>query len=117
MRYPSVKNLATLTDDVDTAKRVRRILDGTESPETVEQTAEWVRQCYYRPSKGELKMHACNVLLGGYGVEACWKHSDTYWPTLTYINMGDTYTPTLVRTARSYRVTDWGSIVERGGYR
>ena len=59
-----------------------------------------------------------NRILNGYGVEAI---RDNQWAPyymdigLLYVNMGDTYTGTVIFDTRSKRfiVSDWGTIVER----
>lgn len=71
----------------------------------------------------ELRMELINTLVNGCGVEALlgdWMNG--YWGDVvgTYVNMGDTYSLTVVqkRTGSSrwdvsYQVTTWGDFVER----
>ena len=99
--------------------RLWRILTGREEPETVEQTAEWVRQCFHRPSDAELQMHAADVLLGGFGVEAIrpeGAYVDSYHFDVVaeYVNFGDTYDMTLVYDTDEgeFYVTSWGGWLE-----
>lgn len=117
MNAPTVKTLVDrLGVDRDTAARVRGLLTGDTDPETIPETAAWVRACYHRPHWTDIALHAVDVVLGTFGVEG--------WSTgygrggVSYCNTGETYTPTVVlihnsRTgARSWAVCSWGSIVE-----
>ena len=95
-------------------EKTRKILDivrGETDPESYESVASWVRQCYNRPWDSELKMSAINEILGGFGVEGVFSDSDME-PEFSYVNMGDTYDPTIVRYQGSFRVTSWGEMVE-----
>lgn len=127
MRYPSVKALTQITDDLATAKQLRQVLTATkrESITAVSKdAADYERSCYHRPPIHLLKLYAANELMHGYGVEGiALDPEDTFVncqnPRVScdYINQGDSYAATLVRmncSGRiSYRVTDWGSIAER----
>jgi hypothetical protein len=109
---PSATTLTFITDTRGAALALRRLLDGRADPLTVsEAAARWDRQCYHRPGRVALTMEAANELLGGYGVEAV--ESADGGVLFTYVNMGDTYTLTLVRHAGRYLVASWGDLVER----
>lgn len=71
--------------------------------------AKRVAECYHPPSTQDIRMECLNALGGFCGVEAF----DTKAGECMYLNSGDTYTPTLVRFRRSYRVCCWGDIAER----
>jgi len=63
-------------------------------------------------------LDSINNILGGYGVEAI---RDNKWSSyycdigLLYVNLGDTYTPTVIYDTRSDKwiIASWGDIVER----
>lgn len=79
----------------------------------------WIKQCVHRPSDIELELNAINELLEGYGVEAIQfenYHVDNYWYGTVglFINMGDTYNPTIVYDVenKEYLLTSWGDFYE-----
>ena len=74
------------------------------------------RSCYHEPALQDLKLRALDVLLDGCGVEHIPAGRNAKSPAITYVNMGDTYTPTIVWVRGRYRVCCWGDIVERGNY-
>jgi hypothetical protein len=77
-------------------------------------TREWIDSCYHRPSKGEVNLFAINELIGGHGVEAIFKDGEV-WPALEFINMGDTYVPTLCRVNGNYFIADLEVATKRAG--
>jgi hypothetical protein len=127
MRYPSVKALSQITDDLATAKQLRQVLTATKREQVTtvsKDAADYERSCYSRPPIHLLKLYAANELMRGYGVEGialdpedAFINCQTPRVSCDYINQGETYATTLVRMDRdgriSYRVTDWGSIAER----
>lgn len=109
-RVPSLATLRRVYDD-ETARRLRRILDGREDPCTVDQTDAWRRSCYHPPSRRELIRHACDVIAGGYGLEAIRDRDGDC--VAEYVNTGDTYAATLMfPRGRSPYVSDVGTFVE-----
>jgi len=111
---PSVKTIAMYWPDK--AKEIRGIIDGSIDPMTYSKVDQWVRQCYNRPSTHELQLEAINQVLEGYGTEAL--DENTSWfpqPHYSYVNMGDTYTPTVVYDHEKDRflITDWGTLAEK----
>lgn len=62
-------------------------------------------------------MSIADDLLGGYGVEYIPSRQDTYREALglEYVNMGDTYTPTVVydHAFGLFRLCRWGDVVEK----
>lgn len=92
------------------------LFTGERSPDTFPSVAAWTGQCYHTPTYHERFACAINEALGGYGVEAIFRDGAS-WPDVEYINLGDTYTPTLVYLAstRKWRVACWGDIVEQLG--
>jgi hypothetical protein len=119
MAYPSVKVIAEgLNIDRATARTVRGLLDGSINPFTVSLAAKDRARTAYNPHKDYvLKLEAINELIGGHGVEYIPAGSNAKSPAIDYINLGDTYTPTILRLGpKRYRVQCWGDIVERGHY-
>ena len=111
---PSIKTIAQIWPDK--AKEIRGIMDGSIDPESFENVERWVRQCYNRPSTVELQLEAINGVLEGHGVEALDESSDWFpQPHYSYVNMGDTYTTTVVYDHERGRwlITDWGTIAEK----
>jgi hypothetical protein len=61
-------------------------------------------------------MTAISEIIGGFGVEHIPAGRNSKSPSITYVNMGDTYRTTLLWVNGKFRIGDWGSIVERGNY-
>ena len=69
------------------------------------------------PGRVDQAMDAINTILSGYGVESI---KDNRWTSyycdigLLYVNMGDTYTPTVIYDTRkgAWMVCSWGDIIE-----
>jgi len=97
---------------------LRGRVDPTKHTNRFPLTNRWIGSCYHYPRTQEIKLEALNELLGGYGVE-CIRLEDS-WDTFygdcvaSYINLGDTYTPTLLldHQQNRWRLTDWGSWYE-----
>lgn len=102
MRYPSVRTISDrLVTMPDTTKQIRAIM----------KTARGARGI-------NTALDTINGLLHGYGVESIRDNQwDNYYQDigLLYVNMGGTYTSTVVFDTRSGRflVSSWGDIVER----
>jgi len=115
--YPSVKAImACCRVDKATAGKVRgvmtrqiRVTDNADFPKT----NAWLGKCYNMPSGHELRFAAIDELLGGFGVEVV-GDVNNYPPRidLEYVNMGDTYTGTVLYDGR-WEVGSWGDWVER----
>jgi hypothetical protein len=105
MRAPSLKTLRAAFPRVEAAQlaQVRAAILGTP---------------YGTPRAVERTLAACDVALSGHGVESisgrAWRR---FWmdACLVYVNLGDTYTRTIVYdTAKdSFQVCAWGDVVER----
>lgn len=97
----------------EAADKVLAIVRGHASPCEVEETERWVLSCHNEPSHIEQRMHAIDVLIGGFGCEAIFG-DDPYWPDMEYVNMGDTYVPTIVydHVEGRFMVTSWGAWIE-----
>lgn len=98
-------------------KELRAILTSEEAVNAHPAVEELRRQCYHAPTMGQCRMAALNAALDGFGVEYVPHGHNARSPAFHYVNLGDAYTTTIVRfPGGRYRVTDWGSIVERGHY-
>lgn len=83
------------------------------------QTCRWFNSCYNPPRNNELILEALNELLGGCGVEGI-EHEDIYVDryhgnfVASYINTGDTYSPTILldHVKNRWRLTSWGDFYE-----
>ena len=108
-RIPSVKTLRSVFGE--RARDARRILEMTRSElEQHPVGAERVRECYHAPTTLDVRMTVLDSIAETHGVEGVQLRCGEW---LTYLNAGDTYTATLLYWRGSYRVGDWGSIVER----
>jgi len=98
------------------AKDIKGIIKGTLDPLGFESVSTWVNQCYNMPSKLELKLCAINEVLEGFGVEYIEHINDTFTEVygLDYINLGDTYIPTVIynHSRNCWHYRSWGDIVE-----
>lgn len=97
----------------EVADKVLAIARGEMDPCEVPETDAWVRGCYNEPRVSEQKMHAIDVLIGGFGCEAIFGDSHT-WPDMEYVNMGETYATTIVldNISHKFLVTSWGAWIE-----
>lgn len=77
-------------------------------------THAWVAKCYHRPSRHALRMEMINEELEGFGVEAIFAEHDALSPDAEYINMGDTYSTTVLwdDIEGKFLVTTWGDWLE-----
>jgi hypothetical protein len=84
-------------------------------PDPLPKTTKWIKDCYNEPSRLEKILESINEILDGHGVECVRKDGKV---ALEYINIGDTYIPTIVfdHDAWRFRCCSWGDIVERGRY-
>jgi len=105
-----------LNVDLTVAQQVRDIITGALDPETLEGGAARVAECYNRPAKYDIKLHAINKLIEGFGVEYVAHIDDTQHESqgLDYVNLGDSYTCTVIfdHLESKFVVADIGSIIE-----
>jgi len=115
MRLPSIKTLTIVAGD--RAKEVRELLEKKRRTRDYKSVQELEQRCFLPPDYPYRLMTALNEILEGYGIEAI-TESGKLSPTWEYINLGDTYTPTIMRHCQTgrIRVSDWGTIVENGNY-
>ena len=111
-RQPSKKTIAKNFPNGD-ARYVRHLLTDDTTVENDESVKQRINQCYHRPSMDELRAHALNSALDMHGVEYAYGKRPFY-----YLNTGYSYGVTLVKyhDSRSWFVSSWSDIVERGGY-
>lgn len=114
---PSVKTLCAAFPGLDATriKTARAIMTGAAEPYEVSPVCrKWCDSCYSLPTWSERAMEALSEVLDGYGAEALWPEGEYLWPRATYVNMGDTYAPTILYDYASQRfaVTSWGDYVE-----
>ena len=115
MRKPSIKTLERAFPG--RGVYLRHLLDNTRAVNENPAVIEWADSCYHEPPTYEKRLCAINNAIDGYGVEYVPHGSNARSPGFSYINMGDTYTTTIVRIdGGRYCVTDIGSIIERGNY-
>lgn len=114
--YPSVKTIETrLNVSNETAKTIRKLMDGRLVPEEVsEPTKKWVQSCYNEPSEVEKIMSAIDFVLETYGCEVIF--IDGY-PAMEYCNTGDTYAMTVMYDYKvnRFRIMSWGDWWEKFG--
>lgn len=74
-------------------------------------TAQWVRDCYNKPSFSNMKLNAVCELGGWSGVMVL-KKGDVWYEVM---NAGDTYAATLAfdMRKREWMVTTWGDLIEK----
>jgi len=114
----AIKDLNLLQATPEQIETVNYILNGTINPRTFSIVREWIDVCFYEPCSDELKMHAINEVLEGYGIEAVrttkWKNG--FWCNVlcTYVNMGDSYIPTVIHHRKhGYMVASIGDVIEK----
>ena len=120
MRIPTATRLIEAFGE-DTGARLYAVLHGQIDPLSFPTVAAWDRACYHPPGTWDLRLAAADVVLDGSGVEGITIDGDCY-PCAEYVNLGDTYTTTLVHDipAGRIRIGSWGDFVEaleaeRGG--
>jgi hypothetical protein len=76
-----------------------------------------IAECYHPPKTYDVRLHVLNAIAETCGVEyiAHKKDSFTEAKGYDYLNVGDPYIPTIMRSCETgnYRVACWGDIVER----
>jgi len=113
---PSVKTLQAIAGD--RAKELMSILEISKRSELESvlekypSASKWYHACYNPMDMHVAKMAIADEILGTYGIEYC-RGSRSF----AYLNTGDSYAATLIRFFDGqYRVSDWGTIVEKGRY-
>ncbi len=113
MKTPSMKSLVTSFGE-DKATKIHRLVNQLDKTTNYSDVVKWVDQCHHKPGYNERMMCAINQIVEGHGVEVVMKR-DAMQPDMSYVNMGDTYTETLVldHNKGSLKVESWGDWVER----
>jgi hypothetical protein len=124
-----MKNLLSYTNrhicellniECNKAEDIKKVISGYLLPENFKTVKTWINQCYNKPSVNELKLCAINEIMSGYGVEGIEVSSDFFQHfyygncIASYINLGDTYTTTVLfdhRTEKFY-IISWGDFYE-----
>lgn len=114
---PSVKTLLRIPGlSREDAVRLRKVLDGRLAPQDVDPRIEREHVGAPPSFQWEAKMRAADIILGTHGVE--WLgYECSRWSNnpqgFDYCNAGDTYSTTLIHTAKGhFRVACWGDLVE-----
>jgi hypothetical protein len=109
MNLPSIKTLRQVFGDK--AREARAILEMNRAQlEALPAGAARVAECFHAPSTADVRMHCLDALGESSGVESFGPLRDG--SRCTYLNTGDTYTPTLLRACGRYRVACWGDVAE-----
>lgn len=117
MRAPHPKSLMAIPGMTqEKASKVRAAIKADEDTllalaEDYPKTREWLRKCHNQPSPANIRLKLLNEVLETFGVEAIFNGESL---VATYLNQGDSYTPTLILYASgTWRVACWGDIAER----
>jgi len=73
-------------------------------------TRQWIRQCFNRPTTPEIAMAMLNEAIEGHGIEAVFTTDSV--PVFSYVNTGDSYNPTIVKFRSRFILTTVGDMVE-----
>ena len=113
MNIPTVKTLDTVMQGK--GKELRLLLTRKRGTRGYRSVKSLISQCHNPPCYTDRLMTALNEIVEGHGLETIYKDGE---PTFEYINMGDTYSTTIMRNIQTGRVfvACWGDIVERGNY-
>lgn len=116
-RAPSLKRLEEAFPGK--GKELRALLKGKTKTRSYQSVKDLVAGCYNPPDYPHRLMTALNEILEGHGVECLWRrgHSPndcTNLPLAEYVNMGDTYTTTLIRKVETgtILIACWGDFAE-----
>jgi len=94
---------------------IRALLKGEKKTREYKSVQELMARCYHKPDYAYRLGTALNEILDGFGWEALHKEGNPSGdPIAEYVNLGDTYTTTLVRKCDTgtVMITDWGSFAE-----
>lgn len=117
-KYLTVKRMVRdLNIDVDTAKKIRRVMDGTDDPCKVSKRCyNYVKQCYNEPPAYLQILYAIDELYETCGVEYVRHRKDTPYKSygISFCNTGDTYAITIgyEHSKDRFVITSWGDWYE-----
>ena len=113
-----IKDLFTLNASAEQIEKVNAILNGTLYPETFQSVQTYVAVCFNKPDSDSMKLYAINQVLEGCGIESLrttkWKNG--YWCDIlcTYVNMGDSYIPTVIHHRKhGFIIASIGDVIEK----
>jgi hypothetical protein len=118
-RLPSVKTLENAFPGKGKALREALLMNRAQLSEHPAGKSR-IAECCYHPACYDIRMHVLDFIAGCHGVEYVASDKDTFTTAsgFDYLNVGDSYVATIVRSRETgnYRVACIGDIVERGGY-
>ena len=106
---PTIKTLTR--HNIPEPKTVRDLMSGAIDPETFASARQWADQCHHRPGRVELALHAIDEVIGGYGVEGI-PDEDYRKPGISYVNLFNIYTTTIVHDGSRWLVADFATVYE-----
>lgn len=113
LRAPSVKTLEEAFPGK--GKEIRALLKGESRTSFYSSVRELTKMCLNPPRYSERLMCALDEILEGYGTEVIWGINGEPWPVAEYVNMGDTYSTTIMydHERDTVQVTSFGDWVAR----
>jgi len=113
-----ITDLNSLQATPELIQTINSILNGTLDPRTFPMVQQWLDACFSEPCSDELKMLAINIALGGYGIGSIrttkWKNGHWCDILCTYVNMGDSYIPTVIHHRKhGFMVASIGDVIEK----
>lgn len=108
MKLPSIKTLSLVFED---AKQARKILEMSHKElASTDAGRKRIAECYHHPAWYDVRLTVLNSIDPGlHGVEGI-ESNNGEW--VTYLNAGDTYTPTIIYWRGRYRVQSIGDFIE-----
>ena len=93
-------------------EELRALLKGEKKTREYQSVRDLEARCYNPPGYTYRLMTALNEILEGFGVEVLWTRDGD--GVYEYVNLGDTYTTTLVRKidTGTVMIRCWGDLVE-----
>ena len=109
---PTVKTLTKY--DIPEPKTVRGLMDGSIDPESFASVQRWASESYNLPSRFELALCAIDEVINGFGGEG--KPAEDYSkPGVSYVNRGDSYTPTIIHNGQRWMIGDIAYVIAGPG--
>ena len=109
---PTVKTLTKY--DIPEPKTVRGLMDGSIDPESFASVQRWISESYNLPSRFELALCAIDEVINGFGVEGI-PDEDYSKPGVSYVNRGDSYTPTIIHNGQRWMIGDIAYVIAGPG--
>ncbi len=115
MNLPSIRTLEEAFPGM--GRTLRTLLESPAAVRAHPAAVSLADACYHAPGLARMRLAALNAELGFHGVEYARPGRGSRSQGFEYLNTGYTYAPTIVRFSDGrYRVSDIGSIIERGNY-